>query len=42
MSAEGFEGVHGRNGIVKRNALERRLLQFCDEKKTVHGKPMIL
>ena len=28
---EGFEGVHGWNGIGKRNA-ERRLLEFCDEK----------
>ena len=31
--AEGFEGVHGRNGVGKRNALGRRLLEFCDEKE---------
>ena len=29
---EGFEGVHGGNGIGKRNAEERRLLEFGDEK----------
>ena len=29
--AEGFEGVHmGGNGIGKRNAGGRRLLEFCD------------
>ena len=31
--AEGFEGVHGANGIGKRNAKGRRLLEFCDEKE---------
>ena len=31
--AEGFEGVHGGNGIGKRNAEGRRLLEFCDEKQ---------
>ena len=31
--AEGFEGVHGKNGIGKRNAEGRRLLEFCDEKE---------
>ena len=31
--AEGCEGVHGRNGIGKRNALGRRLLDFCDKKE---------
>ena len=30
---EGFEGVHGRNGIGKRNAEGRMLLEFCDEKE---------
>ena len=30
--AEGFDGVHGGNGIGKRNA-EGRLLEFCDEKE---------
>ena len=30
---EGFEGVHGGNGIGKRNAEGRRLLEFCDEKQ---------
>ena len=30
---EGFEGVHGKNGIGKRNAEERRLLEFCDERE---------
>ena len=28
--AEGFEGVHHGNGIGKRNAAGRRLLEFCD------------
>ena len=28
---EGFEGVHGGNGIGKRNAAGRRLLEFCDK-----------
>ena len=31
--AEGFEGVHGGNGVGKRNAEERRLLEFCDERE---------
>ena len=31
--AEGFEGVHGRNGVGKRNAEGRRLLEFCDERE---------
>ena len=31
--AEGFEGVHGGNGVWKRNAEERRLLEFCDERE---------
>ena len=30
--AEGFEGVHGGNGVGKRNA-EGRLLEFCDERE---------
>ena len=30
---EGFEGVHGGNGIGKRNAEGRMLLEFCDEKE---------
>ena len=30
---EGFEGVHGGNGIGKRNAEGRRLLEFCDERE---------
>jgi len=29
---EGFEGVHGGNGVGKRNLKGRRLLEFCDEK----------
>ena len=31
--AEGFEGVHGANGVGKRNAEGRRLLEFCDERE---------
>ena len=31
--AEVFESVHGGNGIGKRNAEGRRLLEFCDEKE---------
>ena len=31
--AEGFEGVHGGNGIGKRNVEGRRLLEFCDERE---------
>ena len=31
--AEGFEGVHEGNGVGKRNAEGRRLLEFCDEKE---------
>ena len=30
---EGFEGVHGGNGICQRNAEGRMLLEFCDEKE---------
>ena len=29
---EGFKGVHGGNGVEK-NAEERRLLEFCDERE---------
>ena len=32
-SIDGFEGVHGGNGIGKRNLEGRRLLEFCDEKE---------
>ena len=31
--AEGFEGVYGGNGIGKRNAEGRRLLEFCDKRE---------
>ena len=31
--AKEFEGVHGGNGIGKRNAVGRRLLELCDEKE---------
>ena len=31
--AEGFEGVHRGNGVGKRNAEGRRLLEFCDERE---------
>ena len=31
--AEGFEGVHRGNGIGKRNAKGRKLLEFCDERE---------
>ena len=31
--AEGFEGVHVGNGVGKRNAEGRRLLEFCDERE---------
>ena len=31
--AEDFEGVHGGNGVGKRNAEGRRLLEFCDERE---------
>ena len=30
---DGFQGVHGGYGSGKRNVQERRLLEFCDEKK---------
>ena len=40
--AEGFEGVHWENGIGKRNAEGRRLLEFCDERRAVHSKHLIL
>ena len=50
--AEGFEGVHGRNGVGKRNTEGRRLLEFCDErelcvanswfKKQIKGKSLIV
>ena len=39
--AEGFEGVHGENGIEKRNTEGRRLLEFCDE-RAVRGKYLVL
>ena len=32
-SAKNFEGVHGGNGVGKRNAEGRRLLEFCDERE---------
>ena len=31
--AESFKGVHRGNGIGKRNAEGRRLLEFCDERE---------
>ena len=31
--AESFEGVHGGNGVGKRNAEGRRLLEFCDKRE---------
>ena len=31
--AEGFEGVHRGNGVGKRNAEGKRLLEFCDERE---------
>ena len=31
--AEGFEGVHRGNGVGKRNAEGRRLLEFCDKRE---------
>ena len=31
--AEGFESVHGGNGVRKRNAEGRRLLEFCDKRE---------
>ena len=31
--AEGFKGIHGGHGIGKRNAEERSLLDFCDQKE---------
>ena len=30
---EGYEGVHGGNGIGKRNVEGKMLLEFCDEKE---------
>ena len=30
---DGFESIHEGNGIGKRNIEERRLLEFCNEKK---------
>ena len=30
---EGYEGVHGGNGIRKRNVEGKMLLEFCDEKE---------
>ena len=30
---EGFEGVYGGNGIGKRNAKGRMLLEFCDKRE---------
>ena len=38
--AEGFEGVHGGNGVGKRNVEGRRLLEFCDE-RAVRGKYLV-
>ena len=32
-NVEGFEGVHGGNGVGKRYAEGRRLLEFCDERE---------
>ena len=32
--ADGFEGVHGGNGIGVRNAVGGRLLKFCDKKES--------
>ena len=31
--AQGFEGVHGGNGIGKRNAKGRKMLELCDKKE---------
>ena len=30
---DGFAGVHGKNGIGKRNAEGKMLLEFCDKKE---------
>ena len=30
---DGFEGVHGGNGIDEKNVEGRRLSEFCDEKE---------
>ena len=30
---EGYEGVHGGNGIGKRSVERKMLLEFCDEKE---------
>ena len=30
---EGFEGVHGGNGVGKRNVEGRRLLELCNERE---------
>ena len=38
--AEGCEGVHEGNGVGKRNAEGRRLLEFCDE-RAVRGKYLV-
>ena len=45
--AEGFEGVHGGNGIGKRNAEGRRLLfcdkrELCDLKRQTKGKSLVV
>ena len=49
--ADGFEGVHGGNGVGKRNAEGRSLLEFCDEscawqilglKRQTKGKSLIV
>ena len=39
--AEGFEDIHGSNGIEKSNAEGRRFLEFCDE-RAVLGKHLVL
>ena len=36
-SSQGFEGVHGGNGIGERNAEGRMLLEFCDGKELCVG-----
>ena len=33
ICAEGFECIHGENGIGKRNAEGRRLLEFCEKRE---------
>ena len=36
---EGYEDVHGRNGIGERNVEGKMLLEFCDEKGCVCQTP---